>query len=134
MPWIDPFDAFDYGNECVQFNFETERVFGDENCLYLNVFVPARAIEAKNQSKLAVIVYIPGESFQSGSSNDYGPDFLLEKDVIVVSCCFQSIFHIVFFLLSFFSFYLNRVFLWRFYGKYKILMLLQIIRHKHHFS
>lgn len=88
MPWIDPFDAFDYGNQCVQFNFETQTVFGDENCLFINVFVPARAIEAKNDSKLPVIVYIPGESFQSGSSNDYGPDFLLEKDVIVVSCFF----------------------------------------------
>lgn len=100
MSWIDPFDAFDYGNECVQFNFETQTVFGDENCLTINVFVPARAIETKNESKLAVIVYIPGESFQSGSSNDYGPDFLLEKDVIVVSCCFYQHFPLRVFLVT----------------------------------
>lgn len=84
-PWLDPIDAFDYGNECIQFDFESNEVFGNEDCLYLNVFVPTQAIESKIQSNLSVIVYIMGEAFQTGSSRNYGPDFLLEKDVIVVS-------------------------------------------------
>lgn len=33
-------DAFEYGNECVQYNHHTDKTTGYEDCLYLNVFVP----------------------------------------------------------------------------------------------
>lgn len=78
-------DAFDFASDCTQINFQTDEVFGSEDCLYLNVFAPAEAIEQGNEGNFSVIVYIMGESFQSGSAQHYGPDFLIEKDVIVVS-------------------------------------------------
>lgn len=83
--WIDPLDAFDFASDCTQINFQTLEVFGSEDCLYLNVFAPVEAVEQANDGNFSVIVYIMGESFQSGSAQHYGPDFLIEKDVIVVS-------------------------------------------------
>lgn len=49
-------------------------------------------------ANLSVIVFIMGEVFQSGSSQNYGPDFLLEKDVIVVSLNFSFSFYLQVFI------------------------------------
>lgn len=86
-PWLDTFDAYDYGNDCIQIDFQTNEFFGTEDCLNLNVFVPADAIESidTTHANLSVMVFIQGEAFQSGSAKHYAPDFLIEKDVIVVS-------------------------------------------------
>lgn len=80
-------DAFEFANDCTQMNFQTNQVFGSEDCLYLNVFAPAKAIEQGDTGNFSVIVYIMGQTFQSGSVQHYGPDFLIEKDLIVVSVC-----------------------------------------------
>ncbi|XP_011200446.2 juvenile hormone esterase [Bactrocera dorsalis] len=56
---------------------------GSEDCLYLNVYTP----EEHNQtSALPVMIYFHGGGFQCGSgvSSFYGPDFLLDRDVILV--------------------------------------------------
>lgn len=83
--WIDPIDTFDYAKDCTQMNFETNEAFGEEDCLYLNVFAPVDAVEQGVNGNFSVLVYIMGEAFQSGSAHHFGPDFLIEKDVIVVS-------------------------------------------------
>lgn len=88
-PWIDPLEAYEFSDDCIQIDFQTNDIFGDEDCLYLNVFVPAAAIDS-NETDLPVIVTIIGESFQSGSARYYGPDFLIEQNVIVVSHIFNS--------------------------------------------
>lgn len=86
-------DAFDFANDCTQINFQTNDVFGSEDCLYLNIYAPADAIEQAANGNFSVIVYIMGEAFQSGSAKHYGPDFLIEKDVIVVSIVFMCNFY-----------------------------------------
>lgn len=50
--------------------------------IYLNLFVS----DLKSSTKKAVIVYMHGGSFYEGSGNDdiYGPDFLIEEDVVLV--------------------------------------------------
>ncbi|XP_044253166.1 juvenile hormone esterase-like [Tribolium madens] len=55
-----------------------------EDCLYLNVYVPKP--EPENAEPKAVMVWIYGGGFTLGWANwsFYGPDFLLEQDVIVV--------------------------------------------------
>ncbi|XP_030752240.1 cholinesterase 1-like isoform X2 [Sitophilus oryzae] len=57
----------------------------NEDCLYINVFTPILSIE--NVTKLAVMVWIYGGAYRTGSSkyNNFGPDFLIEKDVVVVT-------------------------------------------------
>lgn len=55
-----------------------------EDCLTLNVFVPANI---KPDSKLAVLFFIHGGGFLEGTGDDelYGPDFIIEKDTILVT-------------------------------------------------
>ncbi|XP_075214239.1 esterase E4-like [Lycorma delicatula] len=62
----------------------TRKVIGQEDCLYLNVFKP-KIIESTRP--LPVIVYICGGGFSKGSSSlkDYGPEILLDKDIILIT-------------------------------------------------
>jgi para-nitrobenzyl esterase len=60
-------------------------VFGrastSENCLYLNVYVPAR----HRAGRLPVMVWIHGGGFVGGESDDYNPSGLVADGVIVVT-------------------------------------------------
>jgi len=78
----DEFDATDDGNVCPQFAIGSNEATGDEDCLNLNVYSPKL-----DKKKRAVIVYFHGGSFVfgAGASYTYGPEFLLENDVVVVS-------------------------------------------------
>lgn len=60
-----------------------QEIVGDDDCLYLNVYSP----DPRNDAKKPVIVYIHGGSYDSGSGNNqfYGADFLIEKDIVVVT-------------------------------------------------
>lgn len=44
IPWIDVKNAFNYGNDCLQIarNNLSIGIVGNEDCLYLNVFVPGK--------------------------------------------------------------------------------------------
>lgn len=55
---------------------------GDENCLYLNVYSKYLSNENK-----PVIVFIHGGAFMSGSGNSelYGPEYLVQHDVVLVT-------------------------------------------------
>lgn len=57
---------------------------GQEDCLYLNVYVP---MHSKGTRPLPVMFFIHGGLFSSGDGGQtlYGPDFLLDEDVILVS-------------------------------------------------
>lgn len=58
-------------------------VTGSENCLFLNVYTPPNAL---NRS-LPVLFWIHGGGFVSGSGNKelYGPEYLIDHDIIVVT-------------------------------------------------
>ncbi|KAI4456723.1 carboxylesterase [Holotrichia oblita] len=68
---------------------DTERIIyiGSEDCLYINVFTTKNRQEKNDSTLLPVMVFIYGGGFKFGQSNQsiYGPDYLLEHDVIVVS-------------------------------------------------
>ncbi|XP_066251364.1 venom carboxylesterase-6-like [Euwallacea similis] len=61
---------------------------GEEDCLYLNVYVPkvASKVKSSQSSSLPVMVFFHGGGWLCGSGNThwYGPDVLLERDVILV--------------------------------------------------
>lgn len=80
-------DAFHFGNDCIQINTDDNTIFGSENCLFLNVFVPKMCATQLENVKLPVIFYIFGGKFAFGSSSSYGPDFIMETNVILV-CSF----------------------------------------------
>uniref|UniRef100_A0A1B6LW49 Carboxylic ester hydrolase n=2 Tax=Graphocephala atropunctata TaxID=36148 RepID=A0A1B6LW49_9HEMI len=54
----------------------------DEDCLYINVFTP----DVKACPKLSVMVYMHGGSFEFGTSSSaaFGPEYLLDEDIILV--------------------------------------------------
>lgn len=58
-------DCTKEGDECFQKSVFTMENVGSEDCLYLNVYVP----EVCSGSKLAVMFYIHGGGFSTGSSS-----------------------------------------------------------------
>nr|AVM18988.1 odorant degrading protein 18 [Holotrichia parallela] len=58
-------------------------ITGDEDCLYLNVYVP-RANPSPSDN-FNVIVHIHGGGFSMGSGHEYGPKYLMDEEVIVVT-------------------------------------------------
>lgn len=60
-------DATDFGSPCTQSNWGG----GSEDCLFLNVFVPAAKIENVTNADLPVAFFIHGGAYQDGCSNLY---------------------------------------------------------------
>ncbi|XP_015520819.2 esterase E4-like isoform X1 [Neodiprion lecontei] len=60
-------------------------VLGNEDCLWLNIYTP-QFPESTNSALLPVIVYIYGGGFRAGNarSDRYGPDYLLDADIVLV--------------------------------------------------
>lgn len=55
---------------CLQWTrFPLQGVSGDEDCLYLDIYVPASYFVAQ-ATKLPVVVFLPGSDFKSGSKDD----------------------------------------------------------------
>lgn len=76
-------------NYCIQrdpFRRDME-ITGDEDCLYLNVYTP----HVKAGTPLPVMVWFHGGGFECGAGihSFYGPEFLLEHDVILVAGNFR---------------------------------------------
>uniref|UniRef100_A0A182SV11 carboxylesterase n=1 Tax=Anopheles maculatus TaxID=74869 RepID=A0A182SV11_9DIPT len=75
-----------------------ESISGIEDCLQLNIYVPERSRNPKrslaqsNESKsLPVMVFFHGGGWQcgSGTRSFYGPDYLLEHDIIYIGANFR---------------------------------------------
>ncbi|KAG6440817.1 hypothetical protein O3G_MSEX001463 [Manduca sexta] len=84
LPWDGVRPAKEHGNVCPQVNIFTDQLVpGSEDCLYLNVYTP----EIKPQKPMAVMIFIHGGGYKSGSGNEdnYGPDYLIRHDVVVVT-------------------------------------------------
>jgi para-nitrobenzyl esterase len=74
--------ATQFGNHCPQ----NAGAFGEgsvsEDCLFLNVFAPARV---PSFGRLPVMVWIHGGAFTTGESDDYNPDRFVSNGVVVVT-------------------------------------------------
>jgi para-nitrobenzyl esterase len=86
--WSGVRAATAYGARCMQAPVFEDMVFQDrgesENCLFLNVFVPA---SAKPKSKLPVMFWIHGGGYEGGSASEprHDGDFLPTKGVVLVT-------------------------------------------------
>lgn len=85
--WKGLRDATHYGAHCMQVPF-SDMSFQDagpsEDCLYLNVFTPAKR---KRRSKLPVMFWIHGGGYFAGSASEprHNGDFLPAKGVVLVT-------------------------------------------------
>ncbi|KAJ3666300.1 hypothetical protein Zmor_001750 [Zophobas morio] len=79
--WKNILDATKDGSKCIQGNPPV----GSEDCLFVNIYVPK--VSKYNKKLLPTMVFIYGGGFEGGDSTYdlYGPDYLLEKDVVVVT-------------------------------------------------
>ncbi|KAG6451453.1 hypothetical protein O3G_MSEX007157 [Manduca sexta] len=85
-PWEGIKDATKECNICPQVDKETGYVIGNEDCLFLNVYTPK--LPENDKPPLPVMVYLHGGGFVFGHGTDataHGPDFLVQRDVVVVS-------------------------------------------------
>jgi para-nitrobenzyl esterase len=86
--WKGERDATQYGAHCSQGRVFEDMVFQDngasEDCLFLNVYVPA---DATDKSKLPVMFWIHGGGYSGGGSNEprHNGDFLPLKGVVLVT-------------------------------------------------
>ncbi|XP_071576041.1 venom carboxylesterase-6-like isoform X2 [Temnothorax nylanderi] len=86
--WIGNLSATKFSSVCIQYDqvpeMPPEKVVGAEDCLYLNIYVPARE-KGGNKTPMPVIFWIHGGAFQCGSGILYGPKYLMDHDVILVT-------------------------------------------------
>ncbi|CRL03418.1 CLUMA_CG016445, isoform A [Clunio marinus] len=77
--WSGVRNAYSHGSSCP--NELVLGINGDEDCLFLNVYTPDVS------GTLPVMIWIHGGSFVYGSGDtiDYGPKYLMEEGVIVVT-------------------------------------------------
>ncbi|XP_077284978.1 uncharacterized protein LOC143910401 [Arctopsyche grandis] len=101
--WEGVRDASQDSGACVHNHpfFRGTEVFGDEDCLYLNVYTPSvstrpllqqlQCTEFQENSLLPVMVIYHGGGWMMGTTNKflYGPDFLMERDIVLVSVNFR---------------------------------------------
>ncbi|XP_012279170.1 juvenile hormone esterase [Orussus abietinus] len=94
QPWQGVFNASVEGTPCIQVSpFDGNTLIGSEDCLYLNVFTPQTKFQARRQSTRSastarpVMVWIYGGGFTSGYADHsvFGPDFIIEEDVLLVT-------------------------------------------------
>ncbi|XP_022832964.1 venom carboxylesterase-6-like [Spodoptera litura] len=89
-PWQDTLDATKESPVCVQRNPYTrqEEIVGQEDCLYLNIYTPITDNDVGEKKKLLpVMVFLHGGGWMcgSGTTEMYGPQFLLDRDVVFVA-------------------------------------------------
>lgn len=72
------YDATKESNICVQQGSKD----GYEDCLYLNVYTPKT-----DKKSLPVMFWIHGGGFswENSRSDSYGPDYFMDKDVVLVT-------------------------------------------------
>ncbi|XP_063697587.1 esterase B1-like [Culicoides brevitarsis] len=88
--WEKVLDATKPRDSCWLFdklNPTVKKVIGSDDCLHLNIYTP----ELETPRKLPVVIYFHGGRYQTMSGHPfyYGPDYLLEQNVIVVTFNFR---------------------------------------------
>ncbi|KAK4885071.1 hypothetical protein RN001_001342 [Aquatica leii] len=88
--WKGTKDATKNGNDCISYNPILKMTSGSEDCLFLNVYT--RELPHKNKIRKPVMFWIHGGGFTmgSGSSLVYGPEFLLTKDIVLVTINYRT--------------------------------------------
>ncbi|XP_037938711.1 venom carboxylesterase-6 [Teleopsis dalmanni] len=88
--WTGERQAISDSSKCTQrdpYRRDLE-IEGSEDCLYINVYTPE---VPATKNPLPVMVWFHGGGWQCGSgiSSFYGPDFLMEHDIILISANFR---------------------------------------------
>lgn len=78
---------------CTQRNIYTyqEEIVGDEDCLYLNVYTPRVSEASSGAHRYPVMIWFHGGGWLTGAGHSefYGPKFLLDHDLVLVTINFR---------------------------------------------
>nr|CAD7576718.1 unnamed protein product [Timema californicum] len=83
-PWEGVRDALTTGSVCTQYNIFQQRIEGDEDCLFLNVYSP-QLPPTKTPRPVMVWIHGGGYIWGSGNTDLYGPDYLVDAGVVLVT-------------------------------------------------
>ncbi|XP_069696461.1 esterase E4-like isoform X1 [Periplaneta americana] len=89
--WTGVLKATKEGPDCIQKPFpelpSLPEIVGDEDCLYLNVYTPRLPADGEATELLPVMFWIHSGGWVagSGSSDLYGPQYLLDKEIVLVT-------------------------------------------------
>lgn len=75
--WTETKETIKIESGCLNFIENNSNEKNSEDCLYLNVYTPDLS------NKLPVMIFIKGETLQDNSF--YGPDFLMDENVILIT-------------------------------------------------
>ncbi|XP_063922124.1 esterase B1-like isoform X2 [Zophobas morio] len=91
-PWTGIKDATHEGNDCVSRHTVLRTLIGSEDCLTLNVYTPELPTNQRNDDLKPVMFWIHGGGFTSGSGSTeaYGPEFILMEDVVLVTINYRT--------------------------------------------
>ncbi|XP_060525766.1 carboxylic ester hydrolase-like [Cylas formicarius] len=84
--WVGEVEAL-APTQCIQYNYFSEyvngtyQVEGEEDCLHLNIYTRDLSVDAN----VDVLVHIHGGAFMFGSGTAYGPQIIMDRDVVYVS-------------------------------------------------
>ncbi|KAJ8984074.1 hypothetical protein NQ317_006572 [Molorchus minor] len=85
-PWTGILNATGIHSVCPQRDVyrRSTVIEGEEDCLYLNVYTPQ--LPQRNSDPLPVMIFLHGGGWLCGSGNFmwYGPDILLDRDIVLV--------------------------------------------------
>uniref|UniRef100_A0A2S2Q259 Carboxylic ester hydrolase n=1 Tax=Sipha flava TaxID=143950 RepID=A0A2S2Q259_9HEMI len=84
-PWSGVWNASSPGSKCIQYVHPDYTVQGDEDCLYVNVYTPKLPGQEDASKPLNVLVFIHGGAFMFLEGSVYKPDFILDKDIVLVT-------------------------------------------------
>ncbi|XP_053676470.1 esterase B1-like [Anopheles nili] len=81
--WTEVLDCTSQCDPCYHLDRRVNKIVGSEDSLKLNIFTKT----IKTRQPLPVMVYIYGGGFVEGTSGTeiYGPDYLVEKDIVLVT-------------------------------------------------
>ncbi|XP_050092816.1 esterase B1-like [Anopheles aquasalis] len=81
--WTEVLDCTKQCDPCYHFDRRVNQIVGSEDSLRLNIFTKT----IKPTKPLPVMVYLYGGGFVEGTSGTelYGPDYLVEKDIVLVT-------------------------------------------------
>lgn len=79
-PWSEPLDATRFGPPCPQ------PISSEEDCLFLNVYVPEKALPPRGHRRHPVMVWMHGGAYFLGAGSQFDPTKLVTTgDVLVVT-------------------------------------------------
>ncbi|XP_049780690.1 esterase FE4-like [Schistocerca cancellata] len=84
-PWQGIWDASRLKINCLQLDDDRQKVVGEEDCLYLNVFTSQLPSVNSIHPKLDVVIFFHPGAFMFGGGDWYGPHYIMDRNVVLVT-------------------------------------------------